>query len=225
LRITAMPNRPFTLLARASTIPAMPSLVQREAELSLRTTGDFVRPRVVWPPDAADGSPIALLLWDSDSCFEVADALCVDGGFVVLALQTAALDLATIALEWAGDHAQLLGADPSRLVLAGGGLAAAAAVYSRDQGWPPLAGQLLFGPEVAGWPPADVSLAGVAPALVVSAPRYAARLRAAGVEVREPCLAEPTDFAWLQRHRERADVRTWRDEHPNLRRARATGRD
>ena len=175
----------------------MATLVQREAELSLRSTGDFVRPRVMWPPDAADGSPIALFLWDRASCFEAAHALCVEGGFVVLALQTAALDLATIALEWAGDHAQLLGAAPDRLVVAGGGLAATAALYARDQGWPPLARQLLFGPELAGWPPGGAPLAGVAPALVVSAPRYADRLRVAGVEVRELSLAEPMDFGWL----------------------------
>jgi alpha/beta hydrolase fold len=193
-----MPDRPFPFLASASTMPTMPTLVQREAELSLRSTGDFVRPRVIWPPNAPDGSPIALFLWDRDSCFEAADALCVEGGFVVLALRTAALDLATIALEWAGDHAALLGADPSRLVVAGGGLAATTTLYARDQGWPPIARQLLFGPDVSGWPPAGARLAGAAPALVVSAPRYAQRLRDAGVEVRELSLAEPMDFDWLR---------------------------
>jgi alpha/beta hydrolase fold len=179
----------------------MPTLVHREAELSLRATGDFVRPRVIWPRDAEDGSPVALFLWERDACFEAAHALSAEGGFVVLALQTDSLDLATIALEWAGDHAQLLGADPERLMVAGGGLAATAALYARDQGWPPLARQLLFGPEVSGWPPADAPLAGAAPALVVSACRYADRLRDAGVEVRELSLAEPMDFAWLRADR------------------------
>ena len=98
------------------------------------------------------------------------------------------------ALEWAGDHAASLGANPGRLFVAGGGLAATAALHARDEGWPPLARQLLSGPERSGWPPADASLAGVAPATVVDGPVYAGRLRAAGVEVEELPLAAPMSF-------------------------------
>jgi hypothetical protein len=179
--------------------PAMATLVQREADLALRAAHDFVRPRVIWPPDPEDGSPIALFLWERESVFEAAHALCLEGGIVVLALQTTALDVATIALEWVGDHAGLLGADPDRLVVAGGGLAAKAALHARDEGWPPLARQLLFGPERFGWPAADASLAGAAPATVVDAPEYAGRLRDAGVEVEveELSVAEPLRFEWL----------------------------
>jgi hypothetical protein len=176
----------------------MPCLVQREAALSLRAARDFVRPRVSWPVDVDDGNPIAVFLWDGDSCFDAADALCSEGGVIVLALHTAALDVATIALEWAGDHAGLLGGDPDRLVVAGGGLAAAAALHARDQGWPPLSRQLLIGPDRSGWPPASASLAGVAPATVVNAPGYASRLRAAGVEVEELSLEEPMRFDWVR---------------------------
>jgi hypothetical protein len=175
----------------------MPTLVQREADLSLRAAHDFVRPRVIWPPDPEEGSPIALFVWERESVFEAAHALSVDGGVVVMALQTTALDLATIALEWVGDHAQLLGADPDQLLVAGGALAAQVALHARDEGWPPLARQLLFGPERAGWPSASASLAGAAPATVVDAPGYASRLREAGVEVEELALAEPLRFDWL----------------------------
>ena len=175
----------------------MTTLAQREADLSLRATVDFVRPRVIWPPDPEDGAPIALFLWERPSVFEMSEALSVEGRMVVLALQTTELDVATIALEWAGDHAASLGADPGRLFVAGGGLAATAALYARDEGWPPLARQLLFGPERSGWPPADASLAAVAPATVVDAPVYAGRLRAAGVEVEELPLAAPMSFEWL----------------------------
>jgi hypothetical protein len=160
----------------------MTTLAQREADLSLRAAGDFVRPRVIWPPDPEDGGPIALFIWERRSVFEMAEALSVDGGMVVLALQTTALDVATIALEWAG-----------------GGLAATAALHARDEGWPPLARQLLFGPERSGWPPADASLAGVAPATVVDAPVYAGSLRAAGVDVEELPLAARMSFEWLAR--------------------------
>jgi alpha/beta hydrolase fold len=193
-----MRDRPFPFVARPSTIRAMPTLLQREADLSLRTAHDFVRPRVIWPPDPEEGSPIALVVWERESVFEAAHALSVDGGVVVMALQTTALDLATIALEWVGDHARLLGADPDQLLVAGGGLAAKAALHARDEGWPPLARQLLFGPERAGWPTADASLAGAAPATVVDAPGYASRLREEGVEVEELALAEPLRFDWLR---------------------------
>ena len=43
----------------------MPTLLQREADLSLRAAArDFVRLRVSWPPDVPDGSPIAVFLAD-----------------------------------------------------------------------------------------------------------------------------------------------------------------
>jgi hypothetical protein len=193
--MTAMRDRPFPFARSRSTIEAM--LLHREADLSLRAARDFVRPRVIWPADPVDGSPIAVVVWERESVFELAEAVSADGGVIALALQTAELDLATIALEWAGDHADLLGADPSHLLVAGGGLAAKAALHARDEGWPPLVRQLLFGPERAGWPPVDASLAGVAPATVVDAPGYAGRLREAGVEVEELAPAEPLGFDWL----------------------------
>ncbi len=177
----------------------MTTLAQRDADLSLRAADHFVRPRVIWPPDPEDGCPIALFLGKRPSVFEMAEALSVEGGMVVLALQTTALEVATMALEWVGDHAASLCADPGRLVVAGGGLAATAALHARDEGCPPLARQLLFGPERSDWPPADASLAGAAPATVVDAPGYAGRLRAAGVEVEELPLAARMSFDWLAR--------------------------
>jgi len=172
----------------------MSTTAHLDAGLSLRAPRDFVRSRVSWPPDAPDGSPMAVFVADIDSGLEVADALCLEAGYVVLALRTDELDVATIAVEWCGDHAGALGADPERLLVAGGGLAAATALHARDEGWPPLTRQLLIGPDVGGWPAAGVSLAGVAPATVVDAPAYAARLRAAGVEVDEP----PMSSDWIR---------------------------
>jgi hypothetical protein len=51
----------------------------RETDLSLRAAHDFVRPRVIWPPDPEDGSPIALSLWERKSVFEMAEARLVGG--------------------------------------------------------------------------------------------------------------------------------------------------
>jgi hypothetical protein len=177
---------------------AMSTVAEREADLSLRTTQGFVRPRVWWPPDVADGSPVAVFLADDDAGLRAAHALCLEAGCVVLALRTAEPDVATIALEWAGDHASALGADPDRLLVAGGRLAAAAALDARDNGWPALSRQVLIGPERRGWPPAGASLAGAAPATVLNAPAYAARLREAGVDVEELRLAEPIGFDWMR---------------------------
>ena len=178
-------------------MPAMTTNAQLDADLSLRAPRRFVRPRISWPADAPDGSPIAVFLAEGDAGFDAADALCADG-FVVLALPTAAFDVATIAVEWAADHAIHVGADADRLVVAGGGLAAAVALHARDEGWPRLARQVLIGPEGSGWPPLDADLSGAAPATVVDAPGYAARLRAAGVPVEELRPDPTTSFAWIR---------------------------
>jgi hypothetical protein len=84
----------------------------------------------------------------------------------------------------------------------GGGLAAAAALRARDHGWPALTRQVRLRPDLAEWPGGE-PLAGVAPAIVVGARRYAARLREAGVEVEEvplianlgPALSRPMSLA------------------------------
>ena len=53
-------------------------------------------------------------------------------------------------LSWTAEHADELGIDPDRIVIAGasagGGLAAAVALMARDRGGPALAGQMLMCP-------------------------------------------------------------------------------
>jgi acetyl esterase/lipase len=53
-------------------------------------------------------------------------------------------------LAWTAHHAEDLGIDPHRIIVAGtsagGGLAAAVALMARDRGGPALMGQMLFGP-------------------------------------------------------------------------------
>jgi hypothetical protein len=194
--MTTMTDRPFPFSRAAPTIPAMPIETQRDADLTLRGPRDFVRPRLSWPVDAPYGRPIAVFLADPGSSFEAADALCFEAGFVVLAIRTPSVEVATVAVEWAADHAKQLGADPERLLVAGGRLAATTALYARDQAWPVISRQVLIGPELSGWSPRGVSLTGVAPATVVNARGYAARLREAGVDVDELSLA-PMSFDWI----------------------------
>jgi hypothetical protein len=188
-----MPDRPFPFDGVAPTMPAMSIETCPDAALTLRAPRHFVRPRLSWPPDAPYGGPIAVFLAEPGYSFEPADALCFDAGFVVLAIRTASEEIATVAVEWAADHAEQLGADADRLLVAGGRLAATAALHARDEGWPAVSRQLLIGPEPSGWPPRGVSLAGVAPATVVNARGYAARLREAGVDVEE-LSPEPMSF-------------------------------
>jgi acetyl esterase/lipase len=98
------------------------------------------------------------------------------------------LELAT--LHWAGEHAGELGADRDRLLVAGGARAAMLALAARDAGWPVLHRQLVVRPEFTRPQRMPDNPAGAPPAIVVcgdrdDGSRYAARLRAAGVEVHE----------------------------------------
>jgi acetyl esterase/lipase len=98
------------------------------------------------------------------------------------------LELAT--LDWAREHAGELGADGDRLLLAGGARAATLALAARDAGWPVLGRQLVVRPEFTRPQCMPDDVAGAPPAVVVcgardDGSRYAARLRAAGVEVQE----------------------------------------
>jgi acetyl esterase/lipase len=79
------------------------------------------------------------------------------------------------------------------LLIAGGARAASLAIRARDGGWPVLHRQVLVLPLFTDEQPMPSNVARVAPATVLSAGDasddgvlYAARLRAAGVEVDQP---------------------------------------
>jgi hypothetical protein len=172
-------------------MPAMPTETQRDARLWLRSPREFVRPRLSWPLDAPYGRPMAVFLGDLETSFAAADALCHDAGFVVLALRTADVEVATVAVEWAADHARQLGADGERLLIAGGRMAVAAGRHARAEDWPPIERQILIGPGLG------TALGALAPTTVVNAPDYAALLREAGVEVHELLDDPPMSFRWV----------------------------
>jgi hypothetical protein len=90
-------------------------------------------------------------------------------------------------LAWSVDHAAQLGADGTAPLLAGlhggGATAAELAIQAHLDGWPRLARQLLLHPRFQAGQPDPPR--GVAPATVIGCPSYAARLRAAGVDVIE----------------------------------------
>jgi len=98
-------------------------------------------------------------------------------------------ELAT--LHWLAEHARELGAERDRILVAGGARAAGLALAARGSGWPVLRRQLLVHPRFTAQQPMPADVAGAPPATVVcgrrqdEGRRYAARLRAAGVEVQE----------------------------------------
>ena len=171
----------------------------RVAELHLRHGTRPLPARVYWPWPRGPSSPLLVFLASRDDRAEadrVCRELCALARIVVLSAGHASEQLtladARAATEWAADHAAELGADSGRLLLGGagrpGGLATAVAMHARDQGWPPIARQLLISPDLDGEIDLRAGLAGVAPATVVAGPdgnRLADRLRADGVAVQE----------------------------------------
>jgi hypothetical protein len=107
-----------------------------EADLALRAPAEFVRPRVSWPCEGRDDHPIAVVLLGPGVGQEVADTLCSERGFLVIALRTRSEEVAINAVEWAADHGRQLGGDPDHLVVTGGPLAAVVAQHAAEQGWP-----------------------------------------------------------------------------------------
>jgi acetyl esterase len=160
-------------------------LVHRVAEVRLRGRVGSPPAHAYWPAPASATPGLLVFFGGTD---EQCRALCAAGGVVLLSVTgTATVEHATSALDWVADHGAELGADPDRLLVggagAGCGLAAAVALYARDQGWPVITRHLLIDPLPDVWPD---RLGGVAPATVISSNRDdTARLRDAGVEVTE----------------------------------------
>jgi hypothetical protein len=187
-----------------------PPAPHRFADLRLRGPSGPLGARLHWPAPAGERSRPALLVFFGHSSDLLLHGLCSHAGVLVLApsCQTTAGDLqlndAIAVLEWAADHAAELGADPARLLVAGAGaggdLAAAVALYARDQGWPVLTWQILINPilDTVRAGVASGELAGLAPAIVItSGPgpprvtrRFVARLRQAGIEIDERHYAD-----------------------------------
>ena len=191
--------------------------VRRVADLRLRGPAGSIPVRVRWPRSPS-APPLVVFLPDAapaDGVNEEDDALghelCSTVGAVVLCIPWAprrpgALDRAEAALMWAADHGAELGADPSRLVVAGRGAgavaAAALALRARDRGWPPIRRQVLIvadagtrRPPAHDDPSAPAGAGAPAPAILVvpdaGHSRCSQWLRATGADVEEVrCVAD-----------------------------------
>lgn len=173
------------------------------ADLRLRFGAVRFPARVYLPsPSALVPGPPRLVIWLGAR--NLGDPLCreLSAAAAAVVLEFSSRDIASgsghdlAALGWAAEHAREFGTDEGGLVVAGRGTGAARAAWlavsARDSGWPVLRRQVLVRPAF----PAPVLLpsrvAGIAPATIVTAGphrddgrRYAAALRAAGVEVHE----------------------------------------
>jgi acetyl esterase/lipase len=155
------------------------------ADMTLRFGALRVPTTVHWP--RADTVSLALVLSDelspTDHWFENSIAVGLAAG------NPAQVELA--ALRWVAEHSRELGADCSRIVVAGGARAARLALAARDGVWPVVWRQLLIRPRFTSEQPMPKNVARAPTAIVVCGDRqddgrrYAERLRAAGVHVHE----------------------------------------
>jgi hypothetical protein len=169
---------PFTR-ARCNPGPAM------VADMTLRFGSLRVPTIVRWP--TAQTASLALVLTDELSPTDPWVGSCVVVGMT--GTHPGSIELA--ALRWISEHVGDFGAKSDHILVAGGARAAILALAAREGGWPVLRRQLLVRPKFTAWHPMPRKVAGAPPATVVCAAelgdgrRYAARLRAAGVEVQE----------------------------------------
>jgi hypothetical protein len=148
---------PFSRDRRQPSWP-MTATLQRVADLRLRSRAGPTRTRVWWPLSPGVGTT-GLLMFFVDAAVAapwlrelaslaqlvIVAAPCAPEPSAVV--RTGARD-ATVALEWAADHASQLEADPRRLLVGGIGagavLADAAAREAAAGGWPALTRRLLI---------------------------------------------------------------------------------
>ncbi len=177
----------------------------RMAGLQLRGAVGMLQGRVCWPGPSVAGPALLLAFLTAADDGTWCQELTASAGLVVLSVTCGRphsdLDDAVAAAEWAAENTARLGANPRQLLVGGAGpggtLAAAVALHAQADGWPALTRQVLIcaGPVE----PAPPSLAGVAPATVVTVEHdragdeghYAAQLRRAGVAVDELRYAAP----------------------------------
>jgi acetyl esterase/lipase len=134
-----------------------------------RTIDGDIRVRIYWPVAEAKDLPVVVfyhgggfVIGDLDTHDGMTRLIAAQTGAIVVAVDyrlapehpfPAAVDDAFAALKWVAAHAEELGADPSRLAVAGdsagGNLSAVVSQLARDAGGPAIKFQLLWYPATA----------------------------------------------------------------------------
>ena len=148
--------------------------VYRTQDRRIPGPGRDIPLRIYWPRDAKPGELFAVLLWFHGGGFVIGNLDTHDSVCRMLAGQAdavvvsvdyrlapefkfpAAVEDCHAALRWLALHATEIGADPKRIAVggdsAGGNLATVVAILARNDGFPPLAFQLLVYPCTAPEP-------------------------------------------------------------------------
>ncbi len=180
------------LRAASAGAPAQPLPAVRVESRQLRISSTHgVHIRIYWPPDnpARIGRPSTLMFFHGGGfCVDDldthdaaarrhsvgADAMVISVGYRLAPEHPypAAIDDAWAATQWAAEHAVELGADPTRLAVAGdsagGTISAAMTQLARDAGGPAISFQVLWYPTLM-WDPTLPSYTENADAPVVNA--------------------------------------------------------
>ena len=215
---------PEAARTRFRNLPRHP--VHQELRVEDRTVdgpGGPIPIRLYWPPEAGDG-PVPVVMFfhgggwvvgDLDSYDNDARRHAVGSGALVVSVAyrlapehpyPAAVEDVWAATRWVAENAADVGADPTRLAVAGdsagGNLAAVVAQLARDEGGPRIAFQLLWYPATT-W---DTSLPSFtenadAPILAVDAVAEFSRWYAKGQDLKNPPATlvpgRATDFTAL----------------------------
>ena len=168
LPVYDLADLPGTREAMAKAVAAVPVDVTGLSVEELVVPGSAVRVRIVRPAARADTAPGlfhvhggGFVIGGLDNSHARLCRLVRELGAVAVSVDyrlapehryPAALEDVVTALRWFGEHAAELGVDADRLAVhgisAGAGLAAAATLYVRDHGGPPLCFQYLSIPEL-----------------------------------------------------------------------------
>jgi acetyl esterase/lipase len=148
-----------------TSLPVLAAPVYRLADLDVPVAGGTIKARLYWPSQA-HRLPVVLyfhgggwVLGDLEHSDALCRALCISTGAVVVNVDyrlapehkyPVAAEDCYAALGWVVREARCLDIDPARLAVAGasagGNLAAAVTLMSRDRAGPPLRAQLLVYP-------------------------------------------------------------------------------
>jgi acetyl esterase len=157
------------VLSERAVLLQRPEPVSQVVDRTVPGPAGDINVRIYWPTDTSDLLPAiafahggGFVFCDLDSHDDLCRAMANGVGAIVVSIDyrlapespwPAAVDDVYAVADWAVSHADELGVDPARMVVAGdsagGNLATVTSLLARDRGGPAIAGQLLVYPAIA----------------------------------------------------------------------------